>query len=442
MPQTILLSILVHSRPSPASLITRCHVGRTAGLLHGVSPSPPLSAWWTTPRFEQCNSPSPYVPALPLDSIYLLTVEDHPGSVCDPAVPTHVQGQALLEGDIETSYTEADNSVVVTTDCIKNIAYYVSLIHHQNLTARHDSGGICAASGHAPRFQLPHINKAFVTAEQLRWSRVPVPGEQGPTEHPHLFIRDGDEKRFVKVETIDTAFSGFVHVNYTTLKEVDRILSTSIDLSYTFAPIDTPTPTDPDVEQFAVPVRPRTFLISKHRLAAEIALGSVTLNTFVSDNSASVQATLYRMARLILAQNAVVQSVLYALPNKHYIPVDMGYIGVENIVHAQAEVLMPVVSHRFASFLSPISHSLTPYVLRLIVAVGFTHRLCVEQFNLQHYRPQGHSVTTLVTFGLTTSSSSGASMEYTNSNGDRAGFALHVSASVRLGLQIVAGAEL
>jgi urate oxidase len=38
------------------------------------------------------------------------------------------------------------------------------------------------------------------------------------------------------------------------------------------------------------------------------------------------------MARLIIAQNAQVQSVTYALPNKHYIPVDMGYLGVENLV--------------------------------------------------------------------------------------------------------------
>ena len=58
----------------------------------------------------------------------------------------------------------------------------------------------------------------------------------------------------------------------------------------------------------------------------------VTLDTFVSDNSASVQATLYHMARLVLAQNAAVQSVSYALPNKHYVPFDMGYIGVENLV--------------------------------------------------------------------------------------------------------------
>jgi hypothetical protein len=36
------------------------------------------------------------------------------------------------------------------------------------------------------------------------------------------------------------------------------------------------------------------------------------------------------MAQRILAENAGVESVRYVLPNKHYIPVDMKYIGVDN----------------------------------------------------------------------------------------------------------------
>jgi len=34
--------------------------------------------------------------------------------------------QVLLEGELDTSYTQADNSVVVATDSIKNITYYFS----------------------------------------------------------------------------------------------------------------------------------------------------------------------------------------------------------------------------------------------------------------------------------------------------------------------------
>ena len=39
---------------------------------------------------------------------------------------------------------------------------------------------------------------------------------------------------------------------------------------------------------------------------------------------------MYKMAQRVLAENAGVMSVRYVLPNKHYIPVDMKYIGVDN----------------------------------------------------------------------------------------------------------------
>jgi urate oxidase len=37
------------------------------------------------------------------------------------------------------------------------------------------------------------------------------------------------------------------------------------------------------------------------------------------------------MAQRVIAENAGVQDVTYKLPNKHYIPVDMKYIGVDNL---------------------------------------------------------------------------------------------------------------
>ena len=37
------------------------------------------------------------------------------------------------------------------------------------------------------------------------------------------------------------------------------------------------------------------------------------------------------MAQLVIAQNKGIKTVSYALPNKHYIPVNMNYIGVKNL---------------------------------------------------------------------------------------------------------------
>jgi len=44
--------------------------------------------------------------------------------------------------------------------------------------------------------KYPHIHKAFVDIESLKWSRIPVQG----VEHKHSFVRDGEEKRFTSVE--------------------------------------------------------------------------------------------------------------------------------------------------------------------------------------------------------------------------------------------------
>ena len=46
-----------------------------------------------------------------------------------------------------------------------------------------------------------------------------------------------------------------------------------------------------------------------------------TLKVFAEDDSASVQATMYKMCDLILAAVPQVEAVDYALPNKHYFEV-------------------------------------------------------------------------------------------------------------------------
>ena len=37
------------------------------------------------------------------------------------------------------------------------------------------------------------------------------------------------------------------------------------------------------------------------------------------------------MAQRLLTEDEHVQTVTYSLPNKHYIPVDMKYIGLDNL---------------------------------------------------------------------------------------------------------------
>lgn len=275
-----------------------------------------------------------------------------------------------------SSYTEADNSVVVTTDSIKNITYYLAKVSPHVLIPER----FALHLGTHLVSRYAHIKKAFITVEQLRWTRIKVDNtevnleRQAPdginaNDHTHSFYRDGDDKRVIDVEVDATAgknrivahvtagikdllvlkstgsaFNSFIRDEYTTLVEVDdRILSTAIDVSYTFAPFDVTAPTDEKKLEFTV--------------AADVELEggvwdpevserarNVTMKVFADDESASVQATLYRMAQLVIAQNRGIQSVSYALPNKHYVPVDMRYIGVENMKSSEAEVFIPLIA--------------------------------------------------------------------------------------------------
>ncbi|KAH9481928.1 Uricase [Psilocybe cubensis] len=276
--------------------------------------------------------------------------------------------QALLEGEIAVSYSEADNSVVVATDSIKNITYYLAKISPHILNA--EKFALHLATFFVSKYA--HISKAFVEIEQLRWTRIHVAGEESPEGHPHSFFRDGDDKRIVKVEvdgsagkdklvgkvtagindllvlkSTGSAFENFYRDEYTTLVEVnDRIFSTSVDLSYTFTNIPIAAPTDEKKLDFVIPVQKGEtgYAGSVWDEDVPARARAATLETFAVDESASVQATLYKMAQRIVAENDSVHSVTYTLPNKHYIPVDMRYLDVDNLTPSKAEVFVPIAA--------------------------------------------------------------------------------------------------
>jgi len=276
---------------------------------------------------------------------------------------------ALVEGTIETSYTKADNSVVVATDSIKNITNYLAKISphvlHPERFALHL--GTFLVSKYA------HLSKAFITVEKLRWSRIQVSAEGNPEKekakaHPHSFVRDGDDIIFTSVvvdaskgkdqlvasvtsgikgllvlKSTGSAFENFVRDEYTTLVEVnERIFSTEVELSYTFADLPIPAPTDEKKLEWSMQSA-GSYDVWDGIEAASLAR-QITLETFATDESASVQATLYLMCQRLLAQNKFITNVNYKLPNKHYIPVDMKYIGVDNLTPAKAEVFTPIAA--------------------------------------------------------------------------------------------------
>jgi len=273
-------------------------------------------------------------------------------TVRDPQTGLHTVAEynitALVEGDIEASYTQGDNSVIVATDSIKNIINYLAKVSlhvlYPELFALEIGSYIIQ--------KYPHLHKAFVDIEQLRWSRINVDGKP----HPHSFMRDGDEKRTVSVvvdgtagkdqmmgsitsglkdllvlKSTGSAFENFIRDEHTTLVEVnDRIFSTSVDLTYSFSPIAL-------VTEGLGALEPAMEFEKVFNSARDI-----TLEIFAIDDSASVQATLFKMGQQIIEKNNTVNSVTYLLPNKHYIPVNLSHVKLENMKPSVAEVFTPV----------------------------------------------------------------------------------------------------
>ena len=214
-----------------------------------------------------------------------------------------------------SSYTKADNSVVVATDSMKQTVYIMAKQHPVNPP---ELFGAIVANHFVETYK--HIHTAQVKVKQHRWTRMMVDGNP----HPHSFIRDGTETRNVEAEanrergitvrsaiagllvlkSTGSAFHGFVRDEYTLLKEVDdRILSTDVDCGWKWTTFKTLRDVEAETTKFD---------------QAWSTARETTLRLFAIEESPSVQNTMYKMCEEILAAVPDVQAVDYCLPNKHY----------------------------------------------------------------------------------------------------------------------------
>lgn len=228
---------------------------------------------------------------------------------------------SLLEGDIATSYTEADNSVIVPTDTQKQTTY---ILAKQNPITPPELFAAILATHFVKTYK--HIHVAHISIIQHRWTRMVVDG----APHPHSFYRDGDDKRVVEcvaregsspdeisleiksgikgllvLKSTGSAFYGFDTKDaFTILPEVqDRILSTEVEAWWTWNTFKSLDEVKSSKDKFDP--------------AWETAR-KITMETFAKENSPSVQNTMYKMSELILGAVPEVRTVEYTLPNKHY----------------------------------------------------------------------------------------------------------------------------
>ncbi|KAJ6781141.1 hypothetical protein PWT90_04860 [Aphanocladium album] len=270
------------------------------------------------------------------DNIRLLKTDRDPKTGVHTVTETIVC--VLLEGDIESSYTRADNSVVVATDSMKNTVF---ILAKQNPVNPPELFAATVGSHFISKYA--HIHVANVSIVTKRWVRMEVDGKP----HPHSFVKEGEEKRNVVarvsrregialnsglsdltvLKSTGSAFHGFVRDEFTTLPETwDRIMSTDVDASWDWSVF-------PNLKavQTAAPKFDR----------AHAAARNITLKWFAEDNSASVQATMYKMSDDILKAVPEVSKVYYSLPNNHYFELNLSWHkGIKN-TGKDAEVYVP-----------------------------------------------------------------------------------------------------
>jgi urate oxidase len=233
----------------------------------------------------------------------------------------------VLEGDFEATYVKGDNTGQLATDTMRNTVYALAKDH---LLGDIESFGLTLVN---------HFLEAGPTVERVRvrlvehlWNRIEVDGRG----HEHSFVR-GSGKRTAEVtgtaggvrvdagiedllvlKTTNSGWEGFLKEEYTILPETDdRILAMAISANWSYGD-------DTNVE----------FDRVWHGVQRRI------LETFTDHYSPSVQNTLYRMGKAVLAEYPEIQKIRFSLPNKHHLLFDLSPFGLENdneIFHATNE---------------------------------------------------------------------------------------------------------
>jgi urate oxidase len=221
-----------------------------------------------------------------------------------------------LEGDFAAAHTDGDNSLVVTTDTMKNTAFAFAKDH---LDGSIEAYGRALAEHF---LEFAQVDRATVNVRGHQWRPIEVRGRPSPD----AFVRGGEGTRIatvaatrgettieagvedlVAMKTTRSAFRGFPRDRFTTLPEVDdRLMATKITAIWRYG--------SPDVDFDA------TFE----------AVRSTLLEVFADHDSPSVQTSIWIMARAILDRHDAVEEVRMVLPNLHHWLVDLAPFGLTN----------------------------------------------------------------------------------------------------------------
>jgi urate oxidase len=223
----------------------------------------------------------------------------------------------MLEGDFESSYVAGDNTKVVPTDTMKNT---INVLAKEKLGDEIELFAIALGQHFLQRYK--QVAAATIEISEREWQRMQI--DEKP--HPHSFVAGSDAELFTRVvcshdtqsvvsgvrdlvilKSTGSGFENYPKDEFTTLPETaDRILATSLVAVWTYS------------------VRPDSYRASNEKIM------SAMLKTFATNYSPSAQTTLFEMGTAALETCSEISRIEIAMPNKHYLPIDLARFGSEN----------------------------------------------------------------------------------------------------------------
>jgi urate oxidase len=226
---------------------------------------------------------------------------------------------AMLKGDFDSSYTarEGDNTKVVPTDTIKNT---INVLAKEHLGDEIERFALLLGEHFLKRYA--QVRRTEIEIAERGWNRMEINGRP----HPHSFRASDEARRFTRVvgnknaqtvqsgvrnlvilKSTDSGFENYPKDEFTTLPETnDRILATSFSATWTYA--KTPARYD----------------------QANDSILAAMLEVFAENYSPSAQTTLFQMGEVALAACSEISNVDLAMPNKHYLLINLSPFGMEN----------------------------------------------------------------------------------------------------------------
>ncbi|KAI3832555.1 hypothetical protein MKW98_002101 [Papaver atlanticum] len=247
-----------------------------------------------------------------------------------------------LLSDCLPAYVRDDNSDIVATDTMKNTVYAKAKECSELLSVEE----FAIELGKHFTTLYPQVTTAIINIVEKPWERVSVGGQP----HQHGF-KLGSEKHTAEaivkksgavrltsgveglavLKTTQSGFEGFIRDKYTALPETrERMLATEVSASwkYVFESLSN------------IPMK-SPYFTEKY-----LDVKKVMLETFFGPQkegvySASVQSTLYQMARAVLSRFPDVASIQLRMPNLHFLPVNLPNKDSPTIVKFNDDVFTP-----------------------------------------------------------------------------------------------------